>query len=147
MSTSDVALRKFQEGYNCAQSVLFSFTDKLPIDQNLALKIANGFGSGMGRKQEVCGAVSGGIMVLSLLYGRGSDDDRPQQEINYEMVREFIDKFEGKYKTINCKKLLDGCDLQTEEGRDQFRKNKMIMKCNEYVEGAVDILDKMIKEK
>ena len=147
MNASDIALRKFQEGYNCSQSVLFSFTCRLQISQDLALKIANGFGAGMGRKQEICGAVSGGIMVLSLIYGRGEDDDRKQQEINYEKVRDFIEKFESEYKTVNCKKLLDGCDLQTEEGRNRFREDKMIEKCYEYVEGAVNILEEVIKEK
>ena len=68
MNRSEFATGKFKQGCNCAQSAIFSFCDKLDISEDLALKSANG---GMVRKQEVCGAVCGGIIVLSLLYGRG----------------------------------------------------------------------------
>ena len=60
---SELALKKFLSGYNCAQAVLFSFCDDLGFEQNTALKLACGFGAGMGRKQAVCGAISGGILA------------------------------------------------------------------------------------
>ena len=56
-----IAEEKFGGGYNCAQSVLFSFCEELGLDADTALKIACGFGAGMGRKGEVCGAVSGAL--------------------------------------------------------------------------------------
>ena len=68
---SDVAVEKFLAGYNCAQAVLFSFCDDLVFDKNTALKLACGFGAGMGRRQEVCGAIIGGIIALGLKHGRG----------------------------------------------------------------------------
>jgi len=61
---TEAATSKFLEGFNCAQSVLFSFCDDLQLDKNSALKLSCGFGGGMGRKEEVCGAVSGGIMAI-----------------------------------------------------------------------------------
>ncbi|HPP50955.1 MAG TPA: C-GCAxxG-C-C family protein, partial [Spirochaetota bacterium] len=64
MKRSQVAIAKFTKDYNCAQSVLFSFCDYLNCDKDVALKISCGFGAGMGRKEEVCGAVTGGIMVI-----------------------------------------------------------------------------------
>ena len=68
MDRVEQAVSKFAEGYNCAQSVLFSFCDDLGMDKDKALKIACGFGAGMGRKEEVCGAVTGGIMVIGAKY-------------------------------------------------------------------------------
>ena len=56
MTKSEQAISKFMEGYNCAQSVFFSFCDDLKIEKDKALKMACGFGAGMGRKEEVCGA-------------------------------------------------------------------------------------------
>jgi hypothetical protein len=50
MDRAEQAVLKFAEGYNCAQSVLFSFCDDLNLDKDKALKIACGFGAGMGRK-------------------------------------------------------------------------------------------------
>jgi C_GCAxxG_C_C family probable redox protein len=67
MSKTDIAVQKFTSGYNCAQSVLSSFSNDLGLDENTPLKIACGFGAGMGRKQEVCGAVSGGRESDALL--------------------------------------------------------------------------------
>jgi C_GCAxxG_C_C family probable redox protein len=59
-SRTEVATTRFLSGYNCAQAVLDAFRDEAGLDEDLALKIATGLGAGMGRKQEVCGAVTGG---------------------------------------------------------------------------------------
>lgn len=147
MDKSEIAVNKFKDGYNCAQSVLFSYADKLNISRDLALKMANGFGGGMGRKQEVCGALSGGILVLNLIYGRGENEEKQKQEIVYSLVRELMDKFEEKYGSVNCKKLLDGCELMTSEGQEQFKSNKLIEKCYDYVEFTVRALDEIIEGK
>jgi C_GCAxxG_C_C family probable redox protein len=73
MSTrTDIATTRFLSGYNCAQAVLDAFRDEASLDEDLALKMATGLGAGMGRKQEVCGAVTGGVLVLGLRHGRGS---------------------------------------------------------------------------
>ena len=147
MDKSEIAVNKFKDGYNCAQSVLFSYADKLNISRDLALKMANGFGGGIGRKQEVCGALSGGILVLNLIYGRGENEEKQKQEIVYSLVRELMDKFEEKYGSVNCKKLLDGCELMTSEGQEQFKSNKLIEKCYDYVEFTVRALDEIIDKK
>ena len=95
----------------------------------------------MGRKQEVCGAVSGAIMVLGLLYGRGQGDDRSKAEQTYRLVRQFIDAFEKVHGTIICRELLPGCCLATEEGQKIFRDNGLIEKCHEFVKTACRTLD------
>ena len=78
---TEMAVSKFSEGYNCAQSVLYSFCDDIHLDKNTALKMACGFGAGMGRKEEVCGAVTGGIIVIGAKYGRGEGDADGRQGI------------------------------------------------------------------
>lgn len=146
MDRSDAAVNKFKEGYNCAQSVIFSYADKLNISGDLALRLSNGFGGGMGRKQEVCGAVSGAIIVLGLIYGRGENEDKAKQDKTYSKVRELIDAFNKQYATINCSRLLNGCELLTSDGQERFKSQKMIEKCYEYVACAVKILDEIIDE-
>src|SRR5512138_1030077 len=124
--------------------MLYSYTDKLHISDNEALKIGTGFGAGMGRKQIVCGAISGGILVLNMIYGRGEIEDRQQQEITYSKVREFIDLFEKEFGTVICKNLLNGCELMNPEGQKQFNDENMIEKCYNYVNRASIILEKII---
>ena len=68
---SDIAVEKFLAGYNCAQAVLYPFCEDLGLDKDIALKLACGLGAGMARKQEVCGAITGGIVTLGFKHGRG----------------------------------------------------------------------------
>lgn len=146
MNNSQIAINTFKEGYNCAQSVLSTFYEKLNISKDMALKLSNGFGGGMGRKREVCGAVSGAILVIDFIYGRGENEDKQKQEKTYYKVRELIEKFEQKYETVNCMKLLDGRELSTPEGQERFKSEKLIEKRYKYVECAVKILDEIIEE-
>lgn len=67
MSKADKAKEHFLEGYNCAQSVLLAFADDCGIDKKTAALISSGFGGGLGRMREVCGAVNGMCMAASLL--------------------------------------------------------------------------------
>jgi C_GCAxxG_C_C family probable redox protein len=146
MTKSEQAVSKFLEGYNCAQSVFYSFCDDLRFEKNNALKIACGFGAGMGRKEEVCGAVSGGILVISAKYGRIEKDDRPAQEMTYKKTRELMDNFAKKHGTYICRQLLNGCELTTEEGQTSFKENDMLNKtCVPCVRSVVEILEDIME--
>jgi C_GCAxxG_C_C family probable redox protein len=146
MSRSEIAANKFNDGYCCSQSVLFSFADKAGISEDLALKIADGFGAGMARKQETCGAVSGSILTLGLLYGRGENEDEEKHEYTYQLVRDFIASFEALHGSIICRKLLDDLDLNTSEGQERFKNENWRETCANYVADAARILDELIGE-
>ncbi len=136
-----IAKEKFESGYNCAQSVLFAFIDKTQVTENAALKIACGFGAGIGRMQEVCGAVSGAIMAMGLKYGRGENEDRNASEEMYQKTQDFIKSFEDIHGSIICRELLNGCDLRTEEGQTEFREKGLLQNtCIKCVETAARIL-------
>lgn len=138
----DVAVEKFMSGYNCAQAVLFAHCDELHLEQNAALKLACGFGAGMGRKEEVCGAVTGGILVLSGIYGRGENDDRTATEKTYAKTRELLERFQSRHGSYICRELLDGCDLTTQEGQTYFKQNDLVNRtCKECVRSVVRILE------
>lgn len=146
MTKSEQAISKFVGGYNCAQSVFSAFCEDLQIDQNAALKIACGFGAGMGRKGEVCGAVTGGIMALGARYGRGENEDRTATEATYARTREFMNRFASQHDTCLCRELLNGCDLTTEEGQKTFRENDLFNKvCKPCVQSAVEIVEKIME--
>lgn len=142
MNRKEIASEKFTEGYNCAQSVLYVFCEDFNLDKDTALKLASGFGAGMGRTQSNCGAVTGGIMVLNLKYGRGENADRGVMLENYNKVRELLDLFKDKFGTYNCRGLLNNCDLMTEEGQKYFKendlKNKICMPC---VHTVIELLE------
>jgi len=144
-SRTEIAVAKFLEGYNCAQSVFYSFCDDLRIEKDVALRIACGFGAGMGRNQEVCGAVTGGIMVIGAKYGRGASEDRTATELTYAKARELMDQFAQKHGSFTCRTLLDGCELTTEEGQKRFREKDLLRKiCTPCVESVVEILENLV---
>ena len=139
------AEQKFLSGFNCAQSVLFAFSDDIGIDNRIALKTACGFGAGMGRKQEVCGAVTGGIIAIGAKYGRDENDDNSATEKTYSKTRELMDKFQTKHGTFMCLELLDGCNLMTENGRKYFKEKDLKNKiCKGCVRDVVQILEEIL---
>ena len=136
-----VAVDKFAEGYNCAQSVMFAFCCECGLTPDAALKLSCGFGAGIGPKQEVCGAVTGGIMVLGLLRGRGAADPRSVTEALYPTTREFMDAFASQNGSYLCRDLLSGCVLTTEEGQRRFKEQGLLEKvCKPCVRSAAEIL-------
>jgi C_GCAxxG_C_C family probable redox protein len=146
MDRKEYAVSNFNNGLNCSQSVLSAYTKDFGLDENTAAKIACGFGGGMGRMQETCGAVSGAIMVLGLKFGKTKNDDDSLRIKTYELVRKFADEFKKLNKTARCRDLLD-CDLNTDEGHNFFKENNLrVTVCEKCIKGAVNILDKILKD-
>lgn len=142
--TTNSAEKAFESGFNCAQSVLTSFASQFDIDKDTLFRISNGFGGGMGRKQEVCGAVSGAIMAISLVFGRGEIDSMDKQQTTYRKVRELIDAFTKDFGTIQCKELLSGCNLLSDEGQKEFREKGLKSRCGSYVRRANEIAAELL---
>ena len=104
----------FEAGFSCSQAVFGRFAEENGLDYDTALKIASGFGAGMARNEEVCGAVTGGIMALGLRYGRTSDTDSSATYDTYEKVNELTKRFVRENGSYICKNLLGGIDLKTD---------------------------------
>jgi C_GCAxxG_C_C family probable redox protein len=141
----ELALYKLKSGYNCAQAVLFSFCDEIGLEEDLALKLATGFGSGMGKKQEVCGAISGGIMVINARYGRGQKENNAATEGCYQKTHALMDRFEQRHGTYLCRQLLDGCELATKKGMLLYKAKGLRKKtCTPCVQSVVEILEEIL---
>jgi C_GCAxxG_C_C family probable redox protein len=147
MNRDERATEKFLSGYNCAQSVLWAFSEELGLPSDTALKLATGLGAGMARRQEVCGAITGGILVLSLRYGRSDGQDRTATEETYAKTRELMSRFEAEYGTCNCRELLGGCDIATEEGRKIFIDSDLLnTTCTRCVQSVIHVLENMVQD-
>ena len=135
--------RLFESGLCCTEGVVLSIAENKGIKSDLIPKIASGFCGGMAGTSRTCGAVSGGILAISLFFGRSSPDDT--LEMAHSIIQEFLAAFEEKYGTTNCKELT-GCDLGTEEGRKFFSDNKLVANCHEYTEEATRLALSLIEE-
>jgi C_GCAxxG_C_C family probable redox protein len=136
------------DGYNCAESVLLTFLDeweryfRLGIDSSAA----TAFGGGIGRMGNICGALSGALIVIGLAIGRTDPKDDESKQKAYAAARELFQHFKEKWGTLTCRELT-GCDLTTEEGREKFRNAKIPQtKCAPIVEETTKIVADIIKE-
>jgi len=114
------------------------------IHSPLLPKIATGFCSGMAQTSNLCGAVSGAIMAISLFSGRSAPDD--ELDTNYTMVQKLINMFENEFGTTNCRQLL-GCDLKTAQGQNKFMEEKLIKACKLYTQKATEMAMSIIEER
>ena len=143
-SKPDQAVATFNNGFNCAQAVFSTYSEEFGIEHTDALKIACGFGAGMGRRQEVCGAVSGAIMLIGCKHGKTKKEDNAANDTTYKIVREFSEKFIARNGSISCKELL-GCNLQTPEGQQVFKENNFKeLKCSRYVHDASALAEEIL---
>jgi C_GCAxxG_C_C family probable redox protein len=144
MNQVELAVSLFEEGFSCSQAILAAFGDRFGIDREFALRIAAGFGGGMGRLAQTCGAITGAIMVIGLRYGSTDPKERQAKEKAQATVREFADRFVSRNDSLLCRALL-GCDISTSEGYKLAKEKKLFTTiCPQYVRDAAEIIDAMI---
>jgi C_GCAxxG_C_C family probable redox protein len=95
-----------EEGYNCCQAVVLAYNDIFGIDDDVAAAISSGFGGGMGRMREVCGSVSGMVMLAGLMAPASDPSIKVDRTRNYALVQEMAGKFKALNGSIVCKELL-----------------------------------------
>lgn len=106
MDRATKAAELFLEGYNCAQAVAVAFCDLTGLAPDVSAKLASSFGGGMGRLREVCGAVSGMLMVAGILYGYDNADAEETKKAHYTLVQELAGKFREENGSIICRDIL-----------------------------------------
>ena len=131
----------FEQGYNCAQAVFLAFEDITNIDIKTAAALSSSFGGGMGRLREVCGAVSGMLMIAGLLYGYDVPEEGEHRGACYAMTRELCDAFKERNSSIICREIL-GARAEVggnpEVRTEQFYKTRP---CVKSVRDAAEVLD------
>jgi C_GCAxxG_C_C family probable redox protein len=96
----------------------------------------------MARRGEVCGAVTGGLLVLGL--ARGADTPAGKEEI-YRLSQEFMHRFEEKHGALLCRDLL-GCDISTPEGWQEVKRTgKSRNFCPRLVRDAAEIVQALLE--
>ena len=145
MNRRDKAVEYFSEELHCSQSVLAAFADECHITEEMAFRLGSCFGSGM-RKGNVCGACTGALMVLGLMFGEEHSGSPEERQRSNHLNDRMMDRFQQINGTCICNELL-GCDITTQEGR-QYARTKGLFKefCPKMVASAVDILEEIIEE-
>lgn len=151
MNSSQKAKELFESGYNCSQAVLLAFADKFGMDFQTAQKISATFGGGMGRMREVCGAVSGMLMVLGLATNEYAPSDTAKKAEQYKAVQQLANEFRKKNGSIICRDLLgltksgEKISVPTPSERtDEYYKKRP---CALLVQDAAEIIENYLENK
>jgi C_GCAxxG_C_C family probable redox protein len=138
-----IANGRFARGFNCAQSIFSAFAERYGVSSEFALRLSAPFGAGMARQGEVCGALTGALMILGLQYGQ----DRPKdKEDIYQVAHEFIYQFRQRHGAILCRELL-GHDISTPEGLQTAREQNLFAGiCPILVDETAKALAKFLDE-
>ena len=139
---SEKAANNFRKGYNCAQSVLLAFADKVGLKDEEALRLASSFGGGMGRLREVCGAVSAMFMIAGFLKGYTEPNNDVVKADHYKLIQDLAAEFKLKHGTIICRELLglDGTEFSPipSARTDEYYKERP---CEEFIRCAAEIIE------
>ena len=140
---SEKAANNFRDGYNCAQSVLLAFANKVGLKEHEALKLASSFGGGMGRLREVCGAVSAMFIIAGILKGYTEPNNDVVKADHYKLIQDLAAEFKLKHGTIICRELLglDGTEFSPipSARTDEYYKERP---CEEFIKCAAEIVEK-----
>lgn len=143
------AVDLFMSGYGCCQSVVAAFADLYGLSEEQALRVAAGFGGGVGRMRMMCGAVSALVILAGLSDGQTHSDDREGKAHCYKVVQELLAKSKTENGSIICAELLGlkgpvppGNFMPDERNAEYYRKRP----CAAKVESAARIFAQYLEE-
>lgn len=146
MSRSEEAEKYFSDTFNCSQAVFAPFGKEMGLDEDQCLRIATSFGGGMGRQQLTCGAISGALMVLGLIGGRGKSDDIKKKDEVYHKTVQFFDEFRKLHGSVSCRELLHNLDMNDPNDMKEIDRLELFKNsCPRYVKDAVAIIERLEK--
>ena len=147
MNLEETAKRNFNSGLNCAESVLLTVKNTLNAkgraDDLIIPRIATGFGGGVGRNGDVCGALIGGVMAMGLALGR--DKAKESREPCYLAVDRFYNDFRARFGSCKCRELTNA-NLKTPEGFKAYQAEVHTDVCVPIVAWAAKRAHDIIKE-
>lgn len=100
------AVDNFMQGYGCCQSVVAAFADLYGLPHDTALRVAAGFGGGVGRMRMMCGAVSALVILAGLECGQTLGADREGKAGCYQLVQRLLAESREQNGSLICAELL-----------------------------------------
>lgn len=118
----------------CSEAVLWVINREFSggLSKNLTIALSKGFCGGIGDAGCVCGALSGAVMGLSLILGKGplpADEDQVRA-----LSKELHDRFLAEHGSVCCRPL--------SKDRDHEAESKGV--CLDYVESAAAICSELL---
>ena len=152
ISIKDRARKNFSKGFNCAECVFEAVLEHIETDlPKDVLKLATGFGGGIGLYGDTCGAIAGAVMAVSAIHGRSAlphNEDR-KKAMNmaaeqlygkpglYRIFNQIPNKIHSKYGHTLCREI-------TTQWQDQWLCRDHALHCREIITDAAEIAAALI---
>lgn len=147
----DRAVELFMKGYNCSQSVTVAFADLYGFSEEQALKMSAGFGGGIGRMRQTCGAFCGAVALAGMDCGATDGADREGKSHNYSVVQGMAAKYKDRNGSLICAEILglNGAEAvpvsaEASERTPEYYKNRP---CAMKVKSAATIFAEYLESK
>ena len=149
MSRAERAKEKFLQGYACSQAVALTFCDVMGVEEDVVSKMMLPFGGGIGRLRMTCGAISGMVAVVGMVFSKAENTPENKKE-TYAIVQEVCAKFKAETGSLICSELLSGMKVPVEVGGEAEARTTEYYKkrsCGEMVALAAQILEEYLQSK
>ena len=147
MNRYEIALDYFRKNFNCCQSVLLAFREEIGLDEQKALDISGGYGSGAGTG-ELCGAINGGIMALGLLPPVDKAEPLMSKRRAMALAKELQTRFLERFGHVRCRDLLaNGAGFEANEKTPAAKEMGLTKHCEIMVVTAVELVEQIIAER
>lgn len=152
VSIKERARKNFSKGYNCSECVFEAVLKHLETDlPPESLKLATGFGGGVGLFGDTCGAISGAVLAVSSVHGRSTlpeNDDRKaamkaaSQQLYgkpglYRIFNQIPNKIKAKYGHTLCREI-------TADWQEQWLCREHALHCREVITDAAELAAALI---
>jgi len=145
MDRCALAMEYHNKGFNCAQSVLAACKDLTGLSERDSLAIAGGFGRGMGTGAEVCGALSGANMALSMIFPHLQENDEEGKKNSYRISKKLQNRFAEQFGHIHCSALLKS-GVSDIERFPTAKRLGLNTDCAVFIVTAVELVEKLSEE-
>jgi len=147
MDRCALAHQYHKQGYNCAQSVAGAFAELTGLEPERLFAAAGGFGGGVGTShEELCGAISGALLVLGLLHPHTRAEDRAGKREISGLAKEFRRRFQETFGHTRCGDLLRARPGAGEKTPAALRLG-LTAHCDIMIVTAVELLETLLAER
>ena len=132
--------------HGCTQCVLLTFQELLGLEDELAFKAASALCAGLGMGK-TCGALSGGVMVLGLKYGRARlDEGLGGLFPGLVPAQSLVQRFEQEFGTTSCSEITKVDWTNLEEVMQSITNPEFIERCAQLVGKTAEMVAELIGE-
>jgi C_GCAxxG_C_C family probable redox protein len=117
----------------------------LGCEDELIFKAATGFGGGVGRMGDICGALSGGVMAIGLQYGRTTKEDQTSGPKTYALTEKLYGLFEQEFGSPTCYEITQ-TNLRDVADRQRWANEGGPQRCRELIKQTAHLTKQVIEE-